>query len=50
VVGTVEQGGLDPDERVAGQHAVLHGVLDAVVDDGMYSRGMRPPVTLLENS
>src|ERR687890_842048 len=34
VVLAVEQGGLDPDDRVAGQDAVLHGVLHARVDRG----------------
>ena len=32
MVGAVEQGRLHADERVAGEHADLHGVLDAVVD------------------
>jgi hypothetical protein len=32
VVGTVDEGRLDTDDRVAGEGAVLHGVLDAVVD------------------
>ena len=32
MVGTVEQRRLDADQRVAGQHAELHGVLDALVD------------------
>src|SRR5919199_75093 len=32
VVLAVEQGGLDADQRVAGEDAVLHGVLDALVD------------------
>src|SRR3954447_160180 len=34
VVLTVEQDGLDTHHRVAGEDAVLHGVLDAVVDRG----------------
>src|SRR3954471_2488275 len=32
VVLAVDQGGLDTDHRVAGEDAVLHGVLDALVD------------------
>src|SRR6476661_7352776 len=34
VVGAIEQGGLDADQRVAGEHTELHGVLDAVVHGG----------------
>ena len=34
VVGPVGEGGADVDHRVAGQHAGLHGVLDAGVDRG----------------
>src|SRR5699024_9390452 len=34
VVGTVDEGRLDVDHRVAGQDAVLHGVLDARVHGG----------------
>jgi hypothetical protein len=47
---TVEQRRLDAHERVAREHAELHRALDAASTDGMYSRGMRPPLTLFSNS
>ena len=46
MVGTIVQRDLDVHQRVAGQHAGLHGALDALVDCGpMYSFGMAPPTT-----
>ena len=38
------------DERVAGEHAALHRLLDAGVDRGDVLAGTSPPLTLSTNS
>ena len=47
VIGAVEQGGLQVDHRVAGQHAVLHGLPQALLNGGEEVLGHRAAEDLL---
>ena len=50
VEAPVDERGAHVDERVPGEHAGLHRLLDALVDRGMYSAGSSRPTILLTNS
>ena len=45
MVGAVVQQGLQADERVAGEDALLHGVAQALFDGGKKFLGTLPPKT-----
>ena len=47
MVGAVDQLDVDVHDRVAGEHAALERLPDALVHGGMYSRGIAPPTILL---